>query len=213
MKKIVLKLIVVIVLASLLTTAAFADGTLISPSLRETTGEIEGTIIIRSLTNLSDDYDVRVTKVGADDKRVKLNMDFAKSKAAEVGTEILLDGGSVEAVAFLGETELNDGEGSIVLEVEIPEAYLGSNYYLSVIKTKTVNGEEVTVIEQQIPITSSVLSFTLKGYGTYTLLITKDKLPTGLSPETEQTLAPLALAAVALMAIGGAVYAGKRRYS
>lgn len=211
MKKIVLRLITVIVIASLFTTVAFAEGVQGSAGLRKITDEIENTIIIHSYTDLSTDYDVQVNGLPPDDEHVKMNMDLAKSEADAAGIEILLDGGSVEAVAYYGETKLVDGQGTIILDCEIPPEYLG--YYLAVVRTTTVNGEEITFIEQQIPITSSVLAFALKGYGTYTLLITKDRLPTGVSPETGQTLAPLALAAVALMAIGGAVYAGKRRFN
>ena len=215
MKKRIMKAaILALLLSFMLTTTAFAAETASSAGWRVITHVIEGTnIVTRTLTNAPLRYNMSVTYQEESEPRVLGAMSFARSQAKLSGVKVMSSLGSIEIKGDEDGVPLKDGAADVAVEMTVPEEYVNCGCYLYVLRTADDDGdgtEEITV-EKCIPLTSNRVSFIVSKFGLYTTVVTDGLLPGSVSPQTSQTLLPFVLAAAALLSLGAAIYAGKRR--
>ncbi len=193
MKK-VLKLILVFAVISALCVSVFAD----SPETREIdTSDVA--IVTSATTDASSDIIVEINPAPADE--ASANEAYAENIANK---EAVLD--SFEIVVTKDGVELHDGV-TVDVTLAIPAEYVGM--YLNLIENS--DGAIKVLLSTKIESTSTTVS--IKSFSSYTPVITSSPMASAVSPQTMQTLLPVALVVVAGAAIIGMVYAGKRRYN
>jgi hypothetical protein len=194
MKK-VLKLILLVAMISALSVCAFAA----SPEATPVENESGADEIVSIVAEIPEGVEVEVVAptAAADNE--------AAAKAADPDA-VILDSFDVNVTNAATGEELHEG-ATVTITLSIPEEYIGY----------TLKLYEDGVLVQTMEITSTTMTLVLTSFSTYTPVIVKpaEAAPTTpeTSPQTMQSVLPFALAAIAVLALAGAVYARKRSFN
>jgi len=197
MKK-VLKLILLVAMIAALSVCAFAA----SPEVTQ----IEDQSGAAELTEITAEIPEGITVEVVAPTQAAANESAAKAADPEA---VVLDSFDVNVTDDATGEKLHSGV-TVTITLIIPEEYIGY----------TLKLYEDGVLVKSVEVTGTTVTLELNSFSTYTPVLVKpaaggETTPTTpqTSPQTMQSILPFALAAIAVLALAGAVYARKRSFN
>ena len=200
MKK-VLKLVLVLAMLVVLSVSAFAAP--ISPTwyVAENNSGAAELVLVRYLV---DDTDYTVDVVPADAAAAAANQTAAGS-LANGGSYLFLD--SFDIIVKKGGEVVHEG-ATLEITLSIPAEHLDD--YLALIE----NTDGAVTVAYSAPVNGkATVTFTLTKFSTFTPVLIGAPVSAGTSPQTSQSIVPVALICVAGMALIAVVIATKRKFN
>jgi len=203
MKK-VLKLILVVAMLSALSISAFASPVTESVENNSGAADLTGVTMTSDPTNTDGELELEV--VAPTGSAASENESFAEQQAAAAGTEILKTFDSFDANLLLNGEAVH--EGATAQFTFNTAGFEGKA--ISLIGNSTNGAPEV---RDSKTITGPVTTLSTSTFSTFTAVITEAPLRSATSPQTSQSMLPIALSCVAVMALAGVVVSAKRKFN
>lgn len=206
MKK-VLKLILVLTMLAALTVSALAD--VVSEAGSPTVSNVDtsnlpaGSDVIGVTTDANDEY--RIVIGPATEAGEKANKDAAAKAANDAGATTVAPLDSFDIKVYKGDVQVHDGI-TVNVTYSIPEKYTDGSYFFTLV-------EDGKVLGNSVKIEGDTYVAALTSFSEYTAVVTNVALKGAQSPVNGQNFLPYALMAVAVLAVFGMVFAGKRRFN